>query len=185
MKQLKERRQLQEKKQTCKQKQIIKNNIKNGRSMGHERRYCYTSQADRFCDKLSRKKSKSEPRKLTIFSSHTGAAYIELKTTYQSLVFKLCTQISFYAWCVQPLKNYFNGCALESRQQGQKSYPGSFSTTHVICTFYKETRIFHKNPFNKSLKVRLKNVTTLGKNKPTKLLFTMTSETNKHLRVSL
>ena len=179
MKQLKDRRQLQERKQTCKQKQIIKNNIKNGRSVGHERHYCYTSQADRFCDKLSRKKSKSEPRKLTSFSSHTGAAYIELKTTYQSLVFKLCTQISFYAWCVQPLKNYFNGCALGSRQQGQRSYLGSFSTTHAIYN-YKETRIFHKNPFNKSIKVRLKKVTTLGKNKPTKLLFTMTNDTNKH-----
>ena len=50
--------------------------------MGHEMRYYYTSQANRFCDKLSRKKSKSEPRKFTSFSSHSEAAYIELKTTY-------------------------------------------------------------------------------------------------------
>ena len=63
-------------------KKIIKNNIRNGRSVGHERRYCYTSQADRFCDKLSRKKSKSEPRKLTSCSSHPGAAHVELNTTY-------------------------------------------------------------------------------------------------------
>ena len=46
---------------------------------------------------------------------------------------------------------------------------------------YKETKIFHKNPFNKSTKAREKIVTTLGKNWRTKLLFTMTSETNKHL----
>ena len=44
-------------KQTCKQK--IKNNIKNARSAGHESRYCYTSQADRFCDKLPKKKKKA------------------------------------------------------------------------------------------------------------------------------
>ena len=46
---------------------------------------------------------------------------------------------------------------------------------------YKETKIFHKNPFNKSTKAREKIVTTLGKNWRTKLPFTMTSEKNKHL----
>ena len=41
-------------------KQKIKNNIKNGRSAGHESRYYYTSQADRFCHKLPKKKKKEK-----------------------------------------------------------------------------------------------------------------------------
>ena len=67
------------KKQTRKQKKNVKNNIKNGRSAGRERRSCYTTQADRFCDKLSMKKKQIKTIKI---SSHSGTAYIELKTTY-------------------------------------------------------------------------------------------------------
>ena len=52
--------QLKERRAACGNKQVvigkknkhankkIKNNIENGRSVGHESRYCYTSQADRF-----------------------------------------------------------------------------------------------------------------------------------------
>ena len=49
-------------------KKDIKNNIKKGSSVGREKHYCQT--ADRFCNKLSRKKSKSKPWKFTSFSSH-------------------------------------------------------------------------------------------------------------------
>ena len=135
-------------KQTCKQK--IKNNIENGRSVGHKSRYCYTSQADKLCDKLSKKKKQIKTMKIyQFFLSSRGCPY---RTKDYILVFlikkKVCAKISFCAWCVQLWKNYLSDCALGSRQQGYRSYTGSFSSSYAICTLItKRQRYFIKKFF--------------------------------------
>ena len=63
------------KKQTRKQKQNVKNDIKNGRSAGRERRSCYTTQADRFYDKLSMKKANKNHKNLRFFLSSRDCLY--------------------------------------------------------------------------------------------------------------
>ena len=168
------------KKQTCKQK--IKNNIKNGRSVGHESRYCYTSQADRFCHKLPKKK-KSKPWKFTsFFLSSRGCLY---RTEDYILVFLIKKSAQKYHSvrgafsCEKTIFKWL--CFGVHATNIQVVYRVFFNHSCHLYLNYKETKIFHKNPFNKSTKVRVKKVTTLGKNWRTKLLFTMTSETNKHL----
>ena len=94
------------------------------------------------------KKKKKQIKTMKIyqfFPSSRGCLY---RTKDYILVFltkKVCAKISFCAWCVQLWKNYLNDCALGSRQQGYRSYTGSFSTTHAICTLItKRQRYFIK-----------------------------------------